>query len=105
MKRLFSILSLILFGTFALQAQNKFTVSGTVTDKSTGEAMIGVLLRAIQSNGTAAGGAYSNEYGFYSITLPEGDYTLNVDYLGYDTLALPLRSACSAASSTSCVEA
>ncbi len=90
MKRLFSILSLILFGTLALQAQSKFTVSGTVTDKSTGEAMIGVLLRAIQANGTAAGGAYSNEYGFYSITLPEGDYTLKVDYLGYDTLALPL---------------
>lgn len=90
MKRKFSLLCLFLLGTLALQAQSKFTVSGTVTDKSTGEAMIGVLLRAIQANGTAAGGAYSNEYGFYSITLPEGDYTLKVDYLGYDTLALPL---------------
>jgi hypothetical protein len=81
---------LILLCGLAVQGQTKFTVSGTVKDKSTGEAMIGVLLRAMTSEGTAAGGAYSNEYGFYSITLPEGDYLLRADYVGYDTVAMQL---------------
>ncbi len=90
MKRKIPLFLLILLCGLAVQAQSKFTVSGTVKDKSTGEAMIGVLLRAAATGGTATGGAYSNEYGFYSITLPEGDYILRADYLGYDTVSTPV---------------
>jgi len=62
------------------QAQTKFTVSGTVTDKKTGETVIGAILRIPEVKGA---GAASNEYGFYSLTVPEGDYTLVVSMTGY----------------------
>jgi hypothetical protein len=64
-----------------LSAQESFTVSGYVKDSANGEDMINatVYVREI-SSGTA-----SNLYGFYSITLPEGTYTLEYRFLGYDT--------------------
>lgn len=62
-------------------AQN-FTVSGTVKDAANGEDIIGVMVavKEIPGKGTA-----TNSYGFYSITLPAGDYTLLYQYLGYTT--------------------
>jgi hypothetical protein len=65
-----------------LSAQAKYTVSGTVTDKKTGETVIGAILRIPEVKGA---GAVSNEYGFYSITVAEGDYTLTVNMSGYAT--------------------
>jgi hypothetical protein len=62
-------------------AQQKFTVSGYVKDASNGEALIGatVLVKEI-SNGVT-----TNEYGFYSMTLPQGSYTFQYSYIGYTT--------------------
>jgi len=62
-------------------AQEKFTLSGTVIDSATGETLIGVNI-IIQSLKT---GTTTNEYGFYSITLPEGIYELTYSILGYTT--------------------
>ena len=60
-------------------AGEKHTVSGYVTDTETGEALVGanVYLRDL-SIGTTA-----NSYGFYSITVPPGNYILQCSYLGY----------------------
>jgi hypothetical protein len=57
----------------------KHTVSGYVMDAETGEALIGanVYLRDL------AIGATANTYGYYSITLPAGNYILQCSYLGY----------------------
>jgi hypothetical protein len=66
----------------SLQAQKKFTISGVVTDEKNKETLIGVSL-FVQETKT---GLVTNEYGFYSITLPEGDYTLLINYLGYQTV-------------------
>jgi hypothetical protein len=57
----------------------KFTISGRITDQSNGEALIGatVFVREL-STGTA-----SDLYGNYSISLPEGEYTLVYSYVGY----------------------
>ncbi|NDF59826.1 MAG: TonB-dependent receptor [Crocinitomicaceae bacterium] len=60
--------------------QTKFTVSGTITDKSKGETVIGARVKIKDKNQ----GAVSNEYGFYSLTLPEGNYTLIISALGYE---------------------
>jgi hypothetical protein len=65
--------------SFTLFAQDKFTISGTISDSSKGEALIGVRIKV---KGVAAG-ASSNEYGFYSITLPQGQYTLVYNLYGY----------------------
>lgn len=70
---------LILFGLSA-HAQQKHTISGTVEAKSSGEVLIGAIIKVKE---LPAAGAVSNEYGFYSITVPEGKYTLSVSYLGY----------------------
>jgi hypothetical protein len=63
-------------------AQTKYSISGTVKDASTGETMIGATVRLLeaQQNGTT-----TNAYGFYSLTAPEGKYTLQVNYVGYAT--------------------
>ncbi len=63
------------------EAGAKFTVSGFVTDIETGEALVGanVYFRDV-GIGTSA-----NAYGFYSLTVPPGDYILQSSYLGYST--------------------
>lgn len=80
-KNTFSIV-LILLLCVSLQAQKKFTISGVVADEKNKETLIGVSLY-VQETKT---GLVTNEYGFYSITLPEGDYTLQINYMGYQTV-------------------
>lgn len=63
------------------QQQNKFTLSGIVTDVVTGETLLGANI--IIKNSTK--GVVTNEYGFYSITLPQNNYIFQVSYLGYST--------------------
>ena len=67
---------------FSLQAQNKFTLSGTVSEANSNETLIGVTI-AFPSLKT---GVTTNEYGFYSITLPEGEYNVVVSYLGFQDI-------------------
>ena len=74
-------LLLLLEGTYA-QAQEKFTVSGYVKDVANGEGLIGVSVYVRE----ASTGVVTNPYGFYSITLPEGEYTLVFSYIGYEKL-------------------
>ncbi len=62
-----------------LLAQENFTVSGTVKLKSTGETVIGATIRSGKS------GTVSNEYGFYSLTLPKGKNALEVSSIGQET--------------------
>jgi hypothetical protein len=64
-------------------AQEKYTISGTIKDKKSGELLIGTVVRITEIKNA---GAASNEYGFYSITVPEGDYTLVVSMLGYQSV-------------------
>jgi len=64
------------------QAQNKFTVSGIVNDISNGEKLISGTIAVKELSGT---GTDTNGYGFYSITLPSGKYTLTARYTGYET--------------------
>ncbi|WP_162426613.1 TonB-dependent receptor [Pontibacter pudoricolor] len=63
-------------------AQNKVTLSGYVKDKATGEGLIGSSVSVQELPGT---GVTTNEYGFYSLTLPKGNYTIHYNYLGYVT--------------------
>ena len=72
-----AILSCLFMGS--ISAQNKYTISGTVKDFANGEGLIGatVTVKEIRA------GASVNEYGFYSITLPEGNYTIVYGYIGY----------------------
>jgi hypothetical protein len=82
--RLGFVLLLFQFIYSPLLAQNKFTISGSVRDKKSGESMIGASIKIAElpNLGTA-----TNAYGFYSITLKEGNYTLLVTNTGYQSFA------------------
>lgn len=69
----------ILFLPFLCLAQAKHTLSGYIKDAETGESLIGaaVYVDEIKSGGV------TNLYGYYSITMPSGEYHINVSYLGY----------------------
>ena len=79
MKKIFFFL-FFLESLFAF-SQEKFTLSGTVSEMETGETLIGVnvIIPEIQT------GTITNEYGFYSITLPEGDYKVYFSIIGFST--------------------
>ena len=68
--------------SFITLSQEKITLSGTVYDDLNNETLIGV---SIYFPGLKAGTS-TNEYGFYSITIPNGNYNLQISYLGYATL-------------------
>lgn len=67
------------FSTLAI-AQQTYSVSGTVKDKKNGELLIGVSVK-VSEDPTI--NVVANEYGFYSLSLPEGNYTLIISYPGY----------------------
>jgi hypothetical protein len=82
LKILFCIV--LLFITIPSFAQKKFTISGNIKDAASGEVLIGatVHIKELSQNGAA-----SNNYGFYSLTAPEGEYTLLISYVGYVTIS------------------
>ncbi|TMM53637.1 TonB-dependent receptor [Maribacter algarum] len=75
------ILLFLLFFSFSnfCFAQQKYTLSGTISEAASNETLIGVTI-AVPELQT---GVTTNEYGFYSITLPEGEYQILVNYLGF----------------------
>ncbi|MGJ8550675.1 TonB-dependent receptor [Winogradskyella wichelsiae] len=77
------ILYLFLLFPILLQAQENFTLSGTIADNQSNETLIGVnVIISEQQTGTV-----TNEYGFYSITLPAGTYNIQISYLGFKTIS------------------
>lgn len=58
----------------------KFTISGYVTNGTSSETLIGAnIFESRRSTGTA-----TNPFGFYTLTLPEGETQLTFSYLGYE---------------------
>ncbi len=82
------LIAALLYSCLAF-SQEKFTLSGYVSDEN-GEMLPGVYLVILNSNfGTA-----TNVYGFYSITLPRGNYSVRLSFIGYQTktIEIDLRS-------------
>lgn len=76
------IVTILFINSFSLAySQEKFSISGYVKDAGTGEDMfaVNVYVKQIQK------GTTSNIYGFYSMTLPKGEYELTFTFLGYET--------------------
>ena len=72
---------IILFFTSSLFSQN-YTISGYVQEASNGENLIGVSVYDKLSNK----GTTTNQYGFYSITLPKGKYNIVYSFIGLETV-------------------
>ncbi|TRX41449.1 TonB-dependent receptor [Flavobacterium restrictum] len=62
--------------------KQKTTLSGTITDKNSNETLIGVnvFIPKLKS------GVTTNEYGFYSITVPKDSYEIEISALGFQTI-------------------
>lgn len=75
-----NLIYLLLLGGTLLSAQNRFTLSGEITDSETGEDLVGAT---VYMAGTSLGAA-SNSYGFYSLTIPGGKQELVCSYIGYE---------------------
>jgi len=82
----------LILGLFAmissLNAQSTAILSGSIKDKQTGESLIKAVVR-IQELPNA--GIISNEYGFYSLTLPSGNYSVVISQVGYETLVQKIK--------------
>ncbi|MDN5213364.1 TonB-dependent receptor [Fulvivirgaceae bacterium BMA12] len=68
------------------QRKNNFTISGYVKDRASGEDIIGATIY-IEELKT---GVATNVYGFYSITVPAGDYHLQYSFVGYKTRSMEI---------------
>jgi len=77
LKKLFTFLFFL--GTALAFSQEKFTISGTISEAETGETLIGVnvIIPSLQT------GTVTNQYGYYSITLPKGEYEIVYSSIGF----------------------
>jgi len=83
MPRRISPFFLVAFCSFVLAyGQDRQTLSGYITDANTNETLIGVnvIFPNLQL------GVITNEYGFYSITVPKGFHAVVISYLGFENL-------------------
>ncbi|MFV0554580.1 MAG: TonB-dependent receptor [Mangrovibacterium sp.] len=80
MKKLFLLLALL--GTTSAWAQKQHTLSGYISDAANGEKLISATVYETAK----LQGTNSNVYGFYSITLPEGNYEIVFSYIGFKTV-------------------
>jgi CarboxypepD_reg-like domain/TonB dependent receptor/TonB-dependent Receptor Plug Domain len=85
--KLFLLLLILILVPFFVTSQNRFTVSGFIKDSLNGETLIGASI-AVQGK---TKGISSNQYGFYSITLEEGEYVFISSYIGYQPKILQLK--------------
>ena len=76
MKKILFLLLCISSGIFA---QNKFTISGFVKEQSSAEELIGANV----VSESPRVGVTTNAYGFYSLSLPEGNYTIRYSFMGF----------------------
>ena len=72
-----SFFIILLYGSLLAGAQNKFTLNGYIKDSTNGESIIGAT---VSVNGKSI---TSNQYGFFSITLEEGEYDVLVSHVSY----------------------
>jgi len=74
-------LILLFFFIIPISKSQNFSLNGTITDSKTGEQLIGaiVIIKEIPNTGAAA-----NSYGYYTLIVPKGIYTILVRYVGYE---------------------
>ncbi|MEZ4796417.1 MAG: TonB-dependent receptor [Flavobacteriaceae bacterium] len=82
MNSFYKIILILFLLPLSVLSQEKFTLSGVVTDQSSNETLIGanIIIPSLQT------GTTSNEYGFYSITLDKGTYEFQISYLGFKSI-------------------
>jgi hypothetical protein len=68
------------------ETASKFTLCGYVIDNKTGEFLLGAALYVKELDLAAI----ANNYGYFSITIPPGRYTITISFIGYDNIVQEL---------------
>ena len=76
------LLFFLFFISVNVYSQNNYTLNGFIKSASDGESLIGATIYINEIEG----GVITNPYGFYSITLQEGEYNIEYRYIGYISL-------------------
>ena len=79
MKKILTFLFFLVAAFTSSLAQERFTINGYIKDDSNFEELIGATIYVKEINS----GTATNAYGFYSLTLPAGEYTLVISYIGF----------------------
>jgi hypothetical protein len=74
------IFSLFFFFQVSFLLAESYTISGYITHKNSGETLIGAAVLVKNSSNI---GRVTNNYGFYSLSLPKGNYDLVFSYIGH----------------------
>jgi len=69
-------------GSDDVNFQKLITISGYISDAESGERLVGVTI--IETN--LKKGTSTNAYGYYSLSIPEGNWDLKLSYIGYKTI-------------------
>jgi hypothetical protein len=72
-------LSLLFFFLSLTLYSQDYVISGTIEDIETGETLLGATVYSKESGQ----GTTTNEYGFFSLKLKEGEHSITVSYVGY----------------------
>lgn len=84
-KRYFLLFFILL--SASLSAQSSITISGYVEDEASRERLVGVN---VIIPGTRIG-TFTNNFGFFSLTVPSGTQEILISYIGYETQAIALQ--------------
>ncbi|MGB0523002.1 MAG: TonB-dependent receptor [Flammeovirgaceae bacterium] len=84
---LFSLFLCICSSIYGQNSKEKYTLSGYIKEKGSGETLPGTTIYVP----TLQTGTTSNSYGFYSITLPQGDYEILYSSVGYQPVKLRVK--------------
>lgn len=77
-----NLIVVLILSAYNSFSQEKFTLSGIISDSKNNETLIGVniFIPALKI------GTTTNEYGFYSLSAPKGEYEIEISYIGYQTI-------------------
>ncbi|MBD0401616.1 TonB-dependent receptor [Flammeovirga sp. EKP202] len=78
----FLTLILLLISSYSF-GQTKYTLSGQIKDASNGEDLPFATITVKEQKGV---GVTANTYGYYSLSLPAGNYTVIYQYIGYNVI-------------------
>ncbi len=81
---------IILLLPLSLFSQKKITLSGYISDKQTTEKLQGASVKIENQNK----GVSANNYGFYSLTLLPGKYTVGYSFVGYEIQFVSINLNC-----------
>ncbi len=80
MRKISIFISLLIYSASSVYA-DKHTISGQIVDKDRGVALTASSIFESKNSKTTT----SNDFGFYSFSLPEGDVSIEINHIGYST--------------------